>query len=210
MKTLQHFQNGTPPKKGAKVSEVLIMNMGDAKRVRVSTAAAVPGDFQHCLTIGRHAPPPTKLVTLRTLMASTVLSLLMVILHTLKAAAHNQERALNLSILNRPLPLAWCSALATVSSKSCSWLRCPGRKRLKPGTRIQEQNAQNRRSQEGVYLPIFPKPASTGETLMVLINFILQTTTNSVHRLSGDYRFQSCEKAKAWGRGCGPGIFRHS
>ena len=29
-KTLQHFQNGTPPKKGAKVSEVLIMNIGDA------------------------------------------------------------------------------------------------------------------------------------------------------------------------------------
>ena len=135
MKTLQHFQNGTPPKKGAKVSEVLIMNMGDAKRVRVSTAAAVPGDSQHCLTIGRHAPPPTKLVTLRTLRASTILSLLMVILHTLKAADHNQERALNLSILNRPLPLAWCSALATVSSKSCSWLRCPGRKRLKPGSR---------------------------------------------------------------------------
>ena len=59
MKTLQHFQNGTPPKKGAKVSEVLMMNMGDAKKVRVSTATAVPGDFQHCLTIGRHAPPPT-------------------------------------------------------------------------------------------------------------------------------------------------------
>ncbi len=29
-KMLQHFQNGTPPKKGAKVSQVLIMNIGDA------------------------------------------------------------------------------------------------------------------------------------------------------------------------------------
>jgi hypothetical protein len=79
-----------------------------------------------------------------------------------------------------------------------------------PKTRFQEQNVQKRRSQEGVYLPIFPKPAATGEILMALINIILQKTTNSVHRLSGDYRFQSCEKAKAWGRGCGPGIFRHS
>ena len=41
-KTLQHFQNVTPPKKGAKVSQVLIMNIGDAKKVRVSTAAAAP------------------------------------------------------------------------------------------------------------------------------------------------------------------------
>ncbi len=59
-KTLQHFQNGTPPKKGAKVSQVLIMNIGDAKKVRLPTAAVVPRDFQHCLTFSRHAPPPTK------------------------------------------------------------------------------------------------------------------------------------------------------
>ncbi|PMD26751.1 hypothetical protein NA56DRAFT_697990 [Hyaloscypha hepaticicola] len=59
-KTLQHFQNGTPPKKGAKVSQVLIMNISDAKKVRVSTAAAAPGDFQHDLTFSRHGPPPTK------------------------------------------------------------------------------------------------------------------------------------------------------
>ena len=39
-----------------------------------------------------------------------------------------------------------------------------------PKTRFQEENAQKRRSQDGVYLPIFPEPAATGEILMVLIN----------------------------------------
>jgi len=30
LETFQHFPKGSPPKKGAKVSEVLIMNIGDA------------------------------------------------------------------------------------------------------------------------------------------------------------------------------------